>query len=755
MSTSPSNSCTRCSRPRDPASKFCGHCGARLDDADDGNEESWNDSTDERSLNGAERRSSDRGPERDDPWLGKVVDNRYRVVEVIGRGGMGVVYKVEHQRMGKIAAMKVLHREYAHDSEVISRFRREAEAISQLTHHNTVQVFDFGNVRGSLYLIMEYIRGRDLGSLVKRDGPMQFAQAAPLFAQICSSLTEAHTLGIIHRDLKPENVLVTRTLRGRDFVKVLDFGLAKLSEREEKAEQTDRGAIIGTPYYMSPEQIRGENIDARTDIYALGALMYRILTGEHAFAAKTPVGVLTKHLTTELILPSKRTTELSIPSEVDDLVARAMAKKRSRRFRSIGALQDELERVFLAVCEPSSSIALPEMSSGSTPLRTPVDPRGDITGARADAASDSSPPSKAPPRPRTILQESLADSDAIDYGIDTSVRLRRSDLDSFESSLKRRRIIGLILVPLVLMAIGAAAFYLIALRPASPHRVEREPNNELDSANLIASGTPVTGFLGKRISKTTPDRDYFRVASLPVTVSPEPGTSSGGGAGSDEANDSSGDSSGTEDPGPSRDAQNSGWVVTAHVTSLPNIDIELSLFDATGTPITRVSEGALDRDEWLRRFRVIGPFHIMVSQVLPSGTTLPIENVSDSYTLTVTVDMPSDSQESEPNETPSDAMNLAPGQGITGYLDRRSDIDTYRFIGPPGRYTVIIEGGDGVPITWRAGDGDPSVERRTTLELAIGDMLRLSRTDRDLPSSAAIATPDAPYTLRLSPSPGE
>ena len=161
---------------------------------------------------------------------------------------MGVVYKIKHQRMGKIAAMKVLHSEMAENPEVVARFQREAEAVSRLAHPNTVQVFDFGTTNGALYLVMEYVRGQDLGALIDRDGPMSFKDAAPLLGQICGSLEEAHDLGVVHRDLKPENLLVSRTHSGQDFVKVLDFGLAKLSEGEDnssvKSARIDRWNAI-------------------------------------------------------------------------------------------------------------------------------------------------------------------------------------------------------------------------------------------------------------------------------------------------------------------------------------------------------------------------------------------------------------------------------------------------------------------------------------------------------------------------------
>jgi len=258
-------------------------------------------------------------------WLGKIVDGRYRVIEVIGRGGMGVVYRVEHLRMGKIAAMKVLHRDLASDPDVVQRFEREAAAISRLNHPHTVQVFDFGNAQGNLYLIMELVRGLDMGRVVTRDGPMTWARAAPLLAQICGALQEAHELGIVHRDLKPENVLITRTTRGRDYAKVLDFGLAKLEQRGAP-DTTDKQAIVGTPYFMAPEQIRGEEVDARTDIYSLGALMFEVLTGQHLYESTTAVGVLTRHLTGEPDAPSMRAPKQGIPPEVDHLCRKALAR---------------------------------------------------------------------------------------------------------------------------------------------------------------------------------------------------------------------------------------------------------------------------------------------------------------------------------------------------------------------------------------------------------------------------------------------
>src|SRR5262245_30917769 len=241
VSTTPAQKfvCPRCGTSIDEPARYCAECGADmthaspLEAAQRATEPASEPLGRTSELEPIDRRLSDSNR----AWLGKVVDGRYRVLEVIGRGGMGVVYRVEHMRMGKLAAMKVLHRDLAQDPEVVQRFEREAAAVSKLHHPHTVQVFDFGNAQGALYLIMEYVRGLDLAHIIRRDGPMPWPRCAPLLAQICGALQEAHELGIVHRDLKPENVLITRTTGGRDYAKVLDFGLAKLDQRGAPARE--------------------------------------------------------------------------------------------------------------------------------------------------------------------------------------------------------------------------------------------------------------------------------------------------------------------------------------------------------------------------------------------------------------------------------------------------------------------------------------------------------------------------------------
>ena len=300
--------CTRCGERNEARARYCSACGASL----------WP------TLPPTERQPVARPAtipplrevHRADPLLGLIVADRYRVIELIGRGGMGVVYKAEHSRIGKILALKLLTGELTRHSEQVGRFKREALMASRLSHPNTVQVFDFGDADGLAYLAMEYVRGENLGAIVDRLGPLGADRTAKIVIQICSSLAEAHEKGIVHRDLKPENIMVVKSSDGEDVAKVLDFGLAKLRESSDLSDVTLSGAIVGTPYYMAPEQIRGEAVGPATDVYALGALMYSCLTGTVVFDAQTPMGVLTRHLVEEPEPPSARAPGAGVSKSV-------------------------------------------------------------------------------------------------------------------------------------------------------------------------------------------------------------------------------------------------------------------------------------------------------------------------------------------------------------------------------------------------------------------------------------------------------
>jgi serine/threonine-protein kinase len=594
-------------------------------------------------------------------WLGQVVDGRYRVLEVIGRGGMGVVYRVEHVRMGKVAAMKVLHRDLADDPEVVQRFEREAAAVSKLHHPHTVQVFDFGTANGALYLVMEYVRGLDLARIVGRDGPIPWPRCAPLLAQICGALQEAHELGIVHRDLKPENVLITRTHRGRDYAKVLDFGLAKLDPRsaggqagaERARSETERNAIVGTPYFMAPEQIRGDDVDARTDIYSFGALMFELLTGQHLYTGSTAVGVLTKHLTAEPDAPSMRAPKAGIPPAVDHLCRKALARDPGQRWRSAAELAEAIEEVYSETVHDATG-------SGSRPGARA------LTGGRLALEVD-------------LSQEATSD-----------LRLRRSDIDAFERGLKRQRVLLLGGTGLVVAGAIAAGAVLLT-RGASTLREEQEPNDDVAQANRIAAGVPVTGLLGKRHSASEADRDVFVV------------------------------------PWPA----GSRRIVTVSVTGLPNIDVKLTVNDGDGQHGATVDETGVGGGEVMHRRAIDGPVVVTVSETLGKDAQgkdqLPVENVSDPYTLTVTEEPAGG--EAEPNNMDADATPLVLTEEMRGYLDTRADVDLLRWTGDDGAYSVVVRDG-GIPLVWRLPDGKPRTPGAANVELHKGDLIKLERTDR-------------------------
>ncbi len=239
-----------------------------------------------------------------DPLLGQSIADRYRVLSIIGEGGMGRVYLAE-QKMGQAkrqVAIKTLHPSQVADAHVVERFHRESSTVIQLKHPNTIQFYDFGELPdGTLYIVMEHIDGASLAAVLLQDGAMDFERIKRIVIQVCGSLHEAHGLGIIHRDLKPDNILLTNRAGHHDFVKVLDFGIAKRSEAERKSQATltRQGMILGTPPYMSPEQFSGKALDARSDIYSLALIVYEMLTGALPFDAVTPWEWASHHLTAQ------------------------------------------------------------------------------------------------------------------------------------------------------------------------------------------------------------------------------------------------------------------------------------------------------------------------------------------------------------------------------------------------------------------------------------------------------------------------
>src|SRR5450432_645151 len=274
--------------------------------------------------------------------VGQVIGN-YKLTAKLGEGGMGVVYLGEHPVIGKKVAMKAIHPELARNPEVVSRFVMEAKAVNQIGHEHIVDIGDFGNTAdGDFYFIMEYLQGESLADRLKREVILSQSRALAIAAQVADALGASHDHGIIHRDLKPENVFLILRRGNPDFVKVLDFGLAKLTQTEEKVtHKTRAGSVMGTPYYMAPEQCEGKTeIDHRADIYSLGVLLFEMLTGKVPFGGDGYGEIIVKHIT--MPPPSVRSLVPELTPELDLILFRALAKDRTQRFQTMAELRDAL-----------------------------------------------------------------------------------------------------------------------------------------------------------------------------------------------------------------------------------------------------------------------------------------------------------------------------------------------------------------------------------------------------------------------------
>jgi serine/threonine-protein kinase len=270
--------------------------------------------------------------------VGQTVGN-YRITAKVGEGGMGVVFLAEHPVIARRAALKAIHPDFEPSAEVVARFVNEARLISQIGHEHIVDVTDFGRTpEGDFYFIMEYLAGEALADTIQRDGAMPLERALSIAAQIADALGASHARGVVHRDLKPENVFLIPRSGTRDFVKVLDFGLAKLMSGDAKTQAGPASPIMGTPYYMSPEQCEGlSGIDGRADVYALGCILFEMLTGSVPFGGESSGEILAKQLTTRA--PAARRFVAGLPEAVDVILQRALAKDPADRYQSMTELR--------------------------------------------------------------------------------------------------------------------------------------------------------------------------------------------------------------------------------------------------------------------------------------------------------------------------------------------------------------------------------------------------------------------------------
>ncbi|HTM44544.1 MAG TPA: protein kinase, partial [Polyangiaceae bacterium] len=333
--------CPQCGSGCEPDHQFCPGCGFPLSAVSSSNE---------------------------DRLIGRTLPGGYQIIDLISVGGMGRVYRAEQRVLGRTVAVKVIHPYLLADENSIARFMTEARAASQLNHPNSVSVIDFGKTEdGQPYLVMEFLRGKDLARVAYEEGPLRIKRIVDVLRQVLFALAEAHALGIIHRDLKPENIILEPLRRGGDFVKVVDFGLAKLRADDTTSplsvnggrKLTMPGIVCGTPDYMAPEQGRGDTIDGRSDLYAVGVILFQLLTGRLPFESDNPTQIVMMHLSVPVPDPRQVAPDRDIPAELVELLNKALAKDVKQRFQDAiefsDALQETLDNIGLGEQPPMST----------------------------------------------------------------------------------------------------------------------------------------------------------------------------------------------------------------------------------------------------------------------------------------------------------------------------------------------------------------------------------------------------------------
>jgi serine/threonine protein kinase len=305
-----------------------------------------------------------------DPRIGATLAGRYRIQRKLGEGGMANVYLAEDAGAAHMVAIKVLHDESVDQQEVVERFLQEARAASVIGHPNVVEISDFGRSdSGEVYLVMELLVGEDLADMLDREGALPWSRVRPMLLQICGALAAAHAKGIIHRDIKPENLFRLDRDGDADFIKILDFGIAKITATATMSARalTQTGSIFGTPEYMSPEQAEGRKVDPRTDIYSLGVIAYRLLTGRVPFDGESPTVILVKHMVDPPPVPSRTAPARGLTPCVDALILKALEKDPAKRFQTM----EELAAAIASIDDSMQQRAPPQQrpAEGARPPR--------------------------------------------------------------------------------------------------------------------------------------------------------------------------------------------------------------------------------------------------------------------------------------------------------------------------------------------------------------------------------------------------
>jgi len=367
--------CPKCGRRYDGAAAFCQKDGVRL------------------QLSQAQ----------DDPYIGQNLLDQFKIEEKIGAGGMGSVYRARQTTLHRDVAIKILHPELADNADAVRRFKREARVCTALDHPNVVRVFLFGQLEdGSLYIVMEFLDGRSLLEVLRREGALPVHRALHIATQICDGVGEAHHQGVVHRDIKPENVVLVERRRDPDFVKVLDFGIARVLWGDDVTQATQSGLVFGTARYISPEGAAGEPTDARSDVYSLGVLTYQLLSGTTPFEASSPVQMLMKHIHAEPPHVLSHEPARHVPEPIADVVMRALSKNPEGRYDDAHAYADAVR----AAAARAGFEVVHERRPARPSIGPPSEP-GTEKAPAAPATTPTPPMSEPPPDSTPVISHTL------------------------------------------------------------------------------------------------------------------------------------------------------------------------------------------------------------------------------------------------------------------------------------------------------------------------------------------------------------
>jgi serine/threonine-protein kinase len=467
------------------------------------------------SSEGSDPSASGSGAEVD-PLIGQIIDKRYQLTRKLGEGGMGEVYAADHLRIARSVAIKLLRPEVLTNEEAVKRFEQEAMTASSIGHENIIRIEDSGKLEdGRIYLAMELLDGLPFNDLIDQPTPIPPHRLLNILIQTCHGLAAAHNKNIVHRDMKPENIYITQGADGSDLPKLLDFGIAKVSQAEGENHLTRTGTIFGTPFYMAPEQALGQTVDHRVDVYAMGVIMYEVFCGVVPFGGESFMGILTQHITAEPVLPSQTAAQhgRTLPPGVEDVIVKSMKKDPPQRYQTMDELVDALIPIYRGLAGAGMSTYMEAHTPDPSQMRPAVNPTGQAplqhqTGPapqhqsggyggsgpthQHNPAHDTGQPHQAP-RHQAPPQMGTAPppNTGGQYGTNAGGSYAGAS-DSFMVPARKSRAGLFIALFLVICAGGGAAAYFLFMQGGSDDETDPVAANDVDydAASAVATETP-------------------------------------------------------------------------------------------------------------------------------------------------------------------------------------------------------------------------------------------------------------------------